>query len=97
MKKSNRPETKVKNKEPNISDPDWIVWAAWADRITFEEIFEKTGKSESDVIKIMRRTLKTKSFKLWRARVHSKSIKNRKRFEVSRKKLKMRKSDYFKD
>ena len=56
MKKSNRPETKVKNKEPNISDPDWIVWAAWADRITFEEIFEKTGKSESDVIKIMRRT-----------------------------------------
>ena len=65
--------------------------------ITFEEIFEKTGKSESDVIKIMRRTLKTKSFKLWRERVHSKSIKNRKRFEVSRKKLKMRKSDYFKD
>ena len=61
MKKSNRPETKVKNKEPNISDPDWIVWAAWADRITFEEIFEKTGKSESDVIKIMRRTLKTKA------------------------------------
>ena len=97
MKKSNRPETKVKNKEPNISDPDWIVWAAWADRITFEEIFEKTGKSESDVIKIMRRTLKTRSFKLWRERVHSKSIKNRKRFEVSRKKLKMRKSDFFKD
>ena len=76
MKKLNRPETKVKNKEPNISDPDWIVWAAWADRITFEEIFEKTGKSESEVIKIMRRTLKTKSFKLWRERVHSKSIKN---------------------
>ena len=98
MKKKGRiPITRVKNPEPDINDPDWIIWAAWADRITFEEIFEKTRKSESDVIKIMRRTLKTKSFKLWRERVHSKSIKNRKRFEISRKKLKMRKSDFFKD
>ena len=96
-KKSFIPQTRVKNPEPKEKDDNWIIWAAWADRITFEEIFEKTGKSESDVIKIMRRTLKTKSFKLWRERVHSKSIKNRKRFEVSRKKLKMRKSDFFKD
>ena len=96
-KRSLIPETRVKNTEPKKFNEDWIIWAAWADRITFEEIFEKTGKSESDVIKIMRRTLKTKSFKLWRERVHSKSIKNRKRFEVSRKKLKMRKSDFFKD
>ena len=55
MKKSNRPETKVKNKEPNISDPDWIVWAAWADRITFEEIFEKTGKSGLYYLRSFRR------------------------------------------
>ena len=96
-KKGHTPITKVKNPEPNIENPDWVIWAAWADRITFEEIEEKTGYRESDVIKIMRRTLKTKSFKLWRERVHSKSIKNRKKFEVSRKKLKMRKSDYFKD
>ena len=96
-KKGHRPITKVKNPEPKMDDPDWIIWAAWADRITFEEIEKRTGKRESDVIKIMRRTLKTKSFKLWRERVHSKSIKNRKRFEVSRKKLKIRKSDFFKD
>ena len=38
MKKSHRPTTKVKNPEPKIADPDWIIWAAWADRITFEEI-----------------------------------------------------------
>ena len=57
-KKNNFPKTKVKNPEPKINDPDWIVWAAWADRITFEEIFEKTGKRESEVIKIMRRSLK---------------------------------------
>ena len=57
-KKNNFPKTKVKNPEPKIGDPDWIIWAAWADRITFEEIFEKTGKSESEVIKIMRRSIK---------------------------------------
>ena len=96
-KKSSFPQTKVKNPEPKKKDENWVIWAAWADRITFEEIFEKTGKSESDVIKIMRRTLKTNSFKLWRERVHSKSIKDRKRFEVSRKKMKIRKSDYFKN
>ena len=41
-KKNNFPKTKVKNSEPKIGDPDWIIWAAWDDRITFEEIFEKT-------------------------------------------------------
>ena len=57
-KKGHRPVTKVKNPEPKIEDPDWIIWAAWADRITFEEIEKKTGKTESDVIKIMRRSVK---------------------------------------
>ena len=51
-KKGHRPVTKVKNPEPKIEDPDWVIWAAWADRITFEEIEKKTGYKESDVIKI---------------------------------------------
>ncbi len=93
MKKSNRPQTRVKNKEPDICNFDWIIWAAWADRITFEEIFEKTGKKESDVIKIMRKELKPSSFRLWRKRVHTKSLKNRKKFENNRKKLRIKKSD----
>ena len=91
MKKSNIPETKVKNVEPAKNDPSWIIWAAWADRITFEEIFEKTGKTEADVIKIMRKSLKASSFKLWRKRVHKKSIKNRKIFEEKRRNLKRKK------
>jgi len=86
-KKSTIPITKVKNPEPNIKDNNWIIWAAWADRITFEEIKEKTGKSESEVIKIMRKNLKPSSFRLWRKRVHTKSIKNRKKFVEERKKL----------
>ena len=87
MKKNDRPQTKTRNPEPKkISD--WIIWAAWADRITFEEIREKTGYSEGEVIKIMRRSLKPSSFKLWRKRVSSKSIKHRKKFEQIRRKLK---------
>ena len=87
MKKNDRPQTKTRNPEPKkISD--WIIWAAWADRITFEEIREKTGYTEGEVIKIMRRSLKPSSFKLWRKRVSSKSIKHRKKFEQIRRKLK---------
>ena len=95
-KKGPRPITKVKNPEPNKEDPDWVIWAAWADRITFEEIEKKTGYRESDVIKIMRRSLKPSSFRLWRKRVNQKSIKHRKKFEYSRKKItsKIRKGDY---
>ena len=95
-KKGLRPITKVKNPEPNKEDPDWVIWAAWADRITFEEIEKKTGYRESDVIKIMRRSLKPSSFRLWRKRVKQKSIKHKKKFEYSRKEItsKIKKGDY---
>ena len=86
-KKSSFPQTKVKNPEPKKNDENWIIWAAWADRITFEEIFEKTGKTEAEVIKFMRKSLKPSSFRLWRKRVAEKSIKHRKLFHQSRKKL----------
>ena len=94
MKKDNRPKTNIKKPEPNNKDSvDWVIWAAWADRITFEEIFEKTNKTESDVIKIMRKNLKPSSFRLWRERVNKKSIKHRKKFSEARKNLK--KEDFF--
>ena len=86
-KKSLFPQTKVKNPEPRKKDENWIIWAAWADRITFEEIKEKTGKNESEVIKIMRKNLKPASFRLWRKRGHNKSIKHRKKFKLQRKKI----------
>ena len=96
MKKSNTPETRVKKPEPNLNSPDWVIWAAWADRITFEEIKKKTGKTESEVIKIMRKSLKPSSFKLWRKRAKNRSIKHRKKFELSRKEIrrKLKKNDY---
>ena len=86
-KRSLIPETRIKNPEPKKYDLDWIIWAAWADRITFEEIKDKTGKNESEVIKLMRKNLKPSSFRLWRKRVHNTSIKHRKKFKNRRKKL----------
>ncbi len=96
MKKSLRPVTKTKNIEPNINSKDWIIWAAWADRVTFEEIKEKSGFSEKEVIKLMRKSLKPSSFKLWRKRATSKSIKHRKKFQNIRKKIreKFNRNDY---
>ena len=96
MKKSKVPETRVKNPEPNLDSPDWVIWAAWADRVTFEEIKKKIGKSESEVIKIMRRNLKPSSFRLWRERAKRKSIKHRKKFILERKNLrkKINKNDF---
>ena len=95
-KKGHTPIIRVKNPEPNINDPDWIKWVAWSDRITFEEIQKKTEKIESEVIKIMRRSVKPTSFRLWRKRINQKSIKHRKKFEYSRKEIRsiIKKSDY---
>ena len=96
MKKSHRPITNVKNPEPKMDSPDWVIWAAWADRVTFEEIKKKTGKSESDVIRIMRKNLKPSSFRLWRKRAKRKSLKHRKKFKLERKDLrkKINKNDF---
>tara|TARA_B100000989_G_scaffold240661_1_gene187543 strand:- start:451 stop:744 length:294 start_codon:yes stop_codon:yes gene_type:complete len=91
MKKNLSPQTKVKNPEPKKINNDWIIWAAWADRITFEEIQKKTGKTEKDVILIMRKSLKRNSFNLWRKRVNQKSIKHLRRFKETRKELKREK------
>ena len=86
-KRSLIPQTKVTNPEPKKKDDNWVIWAAWADRITFEEIREKTGKTESEVIKLMGKNLKSGSFRLWRKRVHNTSIKHRKKFKLGRKEL----------
>ena len=84
-KKTKHPETRVKKPEPSHDSEDWVIWAAWADRVTFEEIFERTGLTEAEVIKRMRHTLKPSSFRRWRKRVHEGvSIKHRRRFVTRR-------------
>ena len=78
------PTTLTKNPEPKQGTEDWVIWAAWADRVTFEEIYEVSGLTESGVIKLMRKNLKRSSFKRWRQRATSQSIKHRKRFQRKR-------------
>lgn len=66
---------------------DRIIEMAWEDRTPFEAIKFQFGISEQEVIKVMRKTLKQSSFKLWRKRVNSgvsqKHLKKRSN-EVSR-------------
>lgn len=64
---------------------DRIIGLAWADRVPFEEIEAKTGLRESDVIITMRRHLKPKSFRIWRARVNGRGTKHQKRFRKDQK------------
>lgn len=55
----------------SISDTDRIIEMAWEDRTPFEAIQFQFGLSESQVIELMRRSLKRTSFNLWRKRVNS--------------------------
>ncbi len=58
-----------------------IVRMAWEDRTSFEEITERTGLVERDVIEVMRRELKASSFRLWRKRVSGRITKHRRLLE----------------
>ncbi len=59
-----------------------VISLAWSDKISFEEITIKTGLSESEVIKIMRKELKPNSFRNWRKRVSGRKAKHRKLNEI---------------
>jgi uncharacterized protein (TIGR03643 family) len=48
-----------------------IIEMAWEDRTPFEAISYQFSISESQVIELMRKSLKRTSFNLWRKRVNS--------------------------
>jgi len=60
-------------------DIDRIIEMAWEDRTPFDAIKVQFGISESEVIKLMRRELKPKSFRLWRQRVSGRATKHSKK------------------
>ena len=60
---------------------DEVIGMAWRDKISFDEIKKKTGLNEKEVIKIIRTSLKRKSYLLWRKRVRGRSTKHRKLFK----------------
>lgn len=72
---------------------DRIIEMAWEDRTPFEAITFQFGVTEEKIIEIMRREMKSSSFRMWRKRVQGRSSKHRKlrqdeigRFKSSRQK-----------
>ena len=57
---------------------DRIIEMAWEDRTPFDAIEKQFGVVEKDVIKLMRKELKEKSFKMWRKRVQGRITKHSK-------------------
>ena len=68
------------------SDISRVVEMAWEDRTPFEVIEATFGLSEAETINLMRRTMKSSSFRLWRKRVSGRVTKHRKLrgFDVGR-------------
>jgi uncharacterized protein (TIGR03643 family) len=60
---------------------DTVIRLAWHDRTSFDQIRERTGLTEPQVIQHMRRSLKPSSFRMWRKRVTGRITKHRKPFK----------------
>lgn len=75
----------------NEEQIDRIIEMAWEDRTPFDAIQIQFGLKEQEVIDLMRREMKSSSFKMWRARVQGRKTKHSKqrngevdRFKCSR-------------
>ena len=62
--------------ESNGADLSRIIEMAWEDRTPFEAIEREFGLNESAVVRLMRKNLKSSSFKLWRERVTGRKTKH---------------------
>jgi len=55
---------------------DRIIEMAWEDRTPFEAISFQFGLNEKEVITLMRREMKSKSFAMWRKRIQGRKTKH---------------------
>ena len=60
------------------SEKSRVIEMAWEDRTPFDAIEFQFGLNEEETIELMRKELKSSSFKLWRKRVSGKKTKHRK-------------------
>ena len=65
-----------KNLTLSKSDIDRIIEMAWEDRTTFDAIESQYGLKEQKVKELMRKNLKTSSYRLWRKRVYGRKTKH---------------------
>ena len=65
-------------KSPDLAPEtiDRIIEMAWEDRTPFEAIELQFGLLEKDVIALMRRQMKSSSFRMWRERVTGRKTKH---------------------
>ena len=59
-------------------DTDRIIEMAWEDRTPFEAIEFQFGLKEADVKKLMKKSMKFSSYKMWRERVEGSNTKHAK-------------------
>jgi len=57
-------------------ETDRIIQMAWEDHTPFEAIHYQFGLSEAEVIKLMKREMRLKNWKKWRARVQGRKTKH---------------------
>ncbi|MEO1616842.1 MAG: TIGR03643 family protein [Planctomycetota bacterium] len=67
-------------RELTRGDIDRIIMMAWEDRTSFDAIRDQYGLSPGDVIKLMRREMKSSSFKMWRKRTDGRVTKHEAKF-----------------
>jgi uncharacterized protein (TIGR03643 family) len=68
------------NRECTRGEIDRIIMMAWEDRTSFDAIRDQFGLSPGDVIKLMRREMTSKSFKMWRKRTNGRTTKHEAKF-----------------
>jgi uncharacterized protein (TIGR03643 family) len=70
---------KVEHSPADLSE---IIGLAWADDVSFDKIKRNKGVSEREVIIIMRRNLKPRSFEIWRGRVSGRKMKHERKSKL---------------
>lgn len=74
-------EQKLKTLDP--AQIDRIIMMAWEDRTSFDAIEEQFQLSPGDVIKLMRRSMTPRSFKMWRKRTQGRTTKHESKFAAT--------------
>ena len=60
----------------SVDEKSRLIEMAWEDRTPFEAISFQFGLNEKEVITLMRREMKSKSFAMWRKRVQGRKTKH---------------------
>jgi uncharacterized protein (TIGR03643 family) len=66
----------MNTEELAAKDIDRIIEMAWEDRTSFEAIKIQFGITEKAVIELMRKEMKSSSFKMWRKRMNGRQTKH---------------------